>query len=475
MKKILLLNPPFLPNYSRDSRSPAVTKSGTIYYPIWLSYAAGYLLKNGINVKLIDAVTDPIPWKLFTKMLTDENYDIIAVHTSTPSIESDGEIAQDIKKIVPNAMVYLTGTHPSALPEETLKMFPELDGVIKGELEIPLLDLAQGKEPGEVRGLIYRENNKIYSGKESDFVRNLDDLEWVSKVYRTFLDPSKYFYSALRYPVITINAGRGCKYHCSFCVLPQVMTGHQVRLRSIEDIIEELKYIKKEMPWVKEIMFEDDTFTSNHEWLQEFCMQLIRKNIKLRWSANARADLDSRTLTLMKYAGLRLLFVGFESPNSETLKTIKKGISPEDQETFMIRTRAAGILVHGSFIFGLPGEDKKEILEAIEYAIKLAPDSCQFFPLIPYPGTNIYSQLDKNDLISFKKFSEYLTPEGYHSTVVNYPDLSKEMILKLCYYARIAFYKRTHYYLRKILQILKNPGEAPRIFRAYMNFRKHIK
>ncbi|MCK4666979.1 cobalamin-dependent protein, partial [Candidatus Dependentiae bacterium] len=103
MKKLLLLNPPFLPNYSRDSRSPAVTRSGTIYYPIWLSYAAGYLIRNKVNVKLIDAIAEPVPWKQFSKYLSDENYDIIAIHTSTPSIESDGKIAQDIKKILPTA------------------------------------------------------------------------------------------------------------------------------------------------------------------------------------------------------------------------------------------------------------------------------------------------------------------------------------------------------------------------------------
>ena len=254
-----------------------------------------------------------------------------------------------------------------------------------------------------------------------------------------------------------------------------MFTGHKVRLRNISDIIEEIAFIKKDMPWVKEIMFEDDTFTSNHEWLSEFCLALIRKNLKVRWSANARADLDTNTLTLMKYAGARLLFVGFESQNENTLKSIRKEITPEDQELFMIRTRALGLLVHGSFIFGLPGEDKKDIIKTIDYAIKLAPDSCQFFPLIPYPGTEIYDQLKKDGAISFEKYRDYLTPEGYHSTVLNYPHLPKEMIMKLCHFARIAFYKRTNYYLRKILQILKNPGEAPRIIKAYMNFRKHIK
>jgi radical SAM superfamily enzyme YgiQ (UPF0313 family) len=475
MKKLLLLNPPFLPNYSRDSRSPAVTRSGTIYYPIWLSYAAGYLIRKKVNVKLIDAIADPVPWKQFSKYLSDENYDIIAIHTSTPSIESDGKIAQDIKKILPTARIYLTGTHVSALPEETLKLFPDVDGVVVGELEYPLLDLAKGLPLNEVRGIVYRDGNRIFHSKPNEVFKELFQLEWVSKIYRKFLNIDNYFYSALRYPVITINAGRGCHYNCSFCVLPQVFTGHNVRLREVDDIIAELEYIKSEMPWVKEIMFEDDTFTIDQLWLKRFCLELIVRKIKIRWSANARAELSLNTLKLMKLAGLRLLFVGFESPNKKTLHSIHKEITPEQQQVFMANTRLAKVKVHGSFIFGLPGETMGDLGDTISYAIKLQPDTCQFFPLIPYPGTEMFHQLNKKGHIKFEKYRDYLTPEGYHSTVLAYPDISTYEILAMCRIARRIFYKRPGYILKKISQVLFNPGEAKRIIRAYWNFRKHMK
>lgn len=474
MKKVLLINPPFLPRYSRDSRSPAVTRSGTLYYPIWLSYLASFLLKKGVKVHLIDGVTQNINWKQLTKLISDEKFDYIVVHTSTPSIENDASIAQDIKKSFTVGKVYLMGTHVSALPIETLEKFELLDGVIVGEPENALRDLINNKNNSEVRGLTYRDGGEIFRGKEPEPLKDLTELGWVSSVYRRFLNIQDYGYSALKHPVITIMAGRGCRFNCSFCVLPQVFSGHIERRRPIKDILDELEYIGSEMPWVKEVMFEDDTFTSDPEWIIDFCVGLLRRGIKLSWSANARADLPAKSFSIMRAAGLRLLFTGFESPNRETLIRINKQLSIDEQFQFMHNAKLAGVLVHGGFILGFPDEDINDMLGTIDHAIKLDPDTAQFFPLIPYPGTPIYQELNEKGYLQFNSFRDYLTEEGFHDTVLDHPYMPKREILELCKLARIKFYKRPGYILKKMFQILKHPSEAPRIIKAFLRFRKAI-
>ena len=243
--KILCLNPPFKTEhgrFSRTSRSPAITKSGTIYYPIWLCYAAGVLEDAGHEIKVIDSCASGYNLENTLQLVAEFRPEITVLDTSTPSIYSDVKTGAEIKKILPDCFVVLMGTHPSALPEETLRLNSAIDAVAVGEADYTVRELAQKLSGADfqkiqldsayrnnilssIEGLAYRIGDGICINKRRDLIENLDELPFVSKVYHKHLDTKKYFFAASDYPEIQIMTARGCIAQCTFCVYPQTIHG----------------------------------------------------------------------------------------------------------------------------------------------------------------------------------------------------------------------------------------------------------
>ena len=174
--KVLTLNPPFLPRYSRQSRSPCVSKGGTFYMPYFLAYATGVLEKNGFAVSLIDAVAKQWSSDETVEFAKQLNPNLVVVDTSTPSIFNDVEIAYKIKNAVNGAHVSLVGTHPTASPEETLKMSANIDSVCRGEYDYTVLDLARKIESGgdlrTVDGISFRFGEKLIHNKIRPLIKD---------------------------------------------------------------------------------------------------------------------------------------------------------------------------------------------------------------------------------------------------------------------------------------------------------------
>lgn len=228
--------------------------------PYFLSYAAGVLEKEGFDVKLIDAVAKNLSREQTVELVKGENPDFVVLDTSTPSIYNDADVATAIKEAVPHAHITLVGTHPTALPYETIAL-GKIDSVCRGEYDYTLRDLAialeSGKKMETVAGLSFKKGNKVIDNAPRELIKNLDELPFVSAVYKKHLNVRDYFYASLTYPEVTILSARGCPYSCSFCNSP--FKG-SYRPRSIENVVEELEFIEKELPEVKEVMFEDETF-----------------------------------------------------------------------------------------------------------------------------------------------------------------------------------------------------------------------
>ncbi len=476
--KILVLNPPFFEKYSRSSRSPAKTKGGTIYYPLWLAYATGVLEQNNHNVKLIDAPAQNLSQQDVKEIALSFKPDLIVSDSSTASIYNDASFVSELKKET-GAFCVLVGTHVSALPEWTLKTFPDIDAVAIHEYDYILRDLAEELSKNkpdlkEVRGLAWRNNNKITINKPMPLITDLDSIPFVSKVYKKHLNVKDYFYSANLYPEITIVSSRGCPYHCKFCVWPQTLMGHNFRTRSIDNILDEMEYIQKEFPEVKEIMFEDDTFTVDKWRVLEFSKKYKERGLSITWSANARADLDLETLQAMKNSNCRLLCVGIESAEQKILDNIGKGTTVEGIRNFMKASKKAGILVHGCFIFGNQGETKETIRKTIEFAKELDPDTAQFFPIMVYPGTKTYEEFKQKGYLITNDFRQWLNKEGQHNTIVSRPGLSNKELVYFCDLARKEFYMRPKYIFKKIVQAITNPKEAIRILKSSKTFFKYL-
>lgn len=467
--KVLLLNPPFKGRFSRSSRSPAVTKGGTLYYPIWLAYAAGVMDSAGHDVLLLDGPAKEWSDRETLRRIKDFGPDLVVVDTSTPSIYSDAKFAGRVKDLT-GAHVTLVGTHPSGLPEETLQLDPRVDSICLGEFDYTVRDLAAaleaGNSPASVAELVWRDGDDIKRTAKRSKIENLDDIPFVSSVYKRFLDPADYFFAAASYPMMMIMTGRGCPFRCFFCVYPQVFHSRRYRGRSPQNVADEFAYIAREFPQVREIGIEDDCFTADKKRAAAICELLIRQGNVLPWYCNVRGDLDYTLLALMKRAGCRLVTVGFESGRQDILDAIHKGETVSKYREFARDARRAGVLVHGCIMTGNPGDTPETLRESYEFAREINCDSMQFYPLYVYPGTEAFAWAEENGYLKTRDFSKWLTPEGTHDTVIDLPGFPGAEMMRLCDDYLKRYHLRPSYLLMKAIQAVRSPREGYRSLKS---------
>jgi len=225
---------------------------------------------------------------------------------------------------------------------------------------------------------------------------------------------------------------------------------------------------------VKAIFIEDDTFTANKKRCREFSEEIIKRGIRISWTANARADVDYETLRIMKASGCRCLCAGFESGDQDVLNRMHKGITLEKVERFFGDARKAGILIHGCFMMGNPGDTKGTLKKTLELAKGLSPDTAQFYPIMLYPGTEGYKWAQEKGYLTTTDYSKWLTEEGLHNCVLSTSELSSEELVKFCDYSRRSFYFRPSYIASKLRQMLLHPEEIARILKAARTSIKYL-
>ena len=481
--KVLFLNPPFFPMYSRESRSPSVTKSSTLYWPMFLAYAAGSAEADGNEILLLDAPAMDLGRDEVLNRAAEFGAEAAVLQTSTPSIHNDVEVAAALKRKLPALKTVLIGPHVSAEPVETLEMGDAADYVVVGEADRTVRDLIRslrgdaGAVPAEeLPGVASRTPGGVRVNPEGPKIEDLDSLPWVSKVYRRHLHSCyrRYFYGANLNPIVVILAGRGCPFRCTYCVIPQTLMGHAYRKRSPKDVVDELEYIVGNFDPLGEVFFEDDTFTSDRKQTAAICEEILKRGLKLTWSANARADVPEELLLLMKKAGCRELCVGFESASPEVLKNIRKGLPDGSQERFVAAARKAGILIHGCFMVGNKGDTRETLEATLEFAKRLNPNTAQFYPIMAYPGTEAFAELRAAGRLKTTDYREWLDRNGFHNTTVVCDNLSSQELVDFCDRARREFYLRPGYVLRQVSVALRNPKERYRLMRGFGTLVKHL-
>lgn len=478
--RVLFLNPPFMGGaYSRTSRSPAITKSGTVYYPFWLAYSAGLTESDDrFEVKLVDAAAEGWSQDDVLKLAREFRPRLVVIDTSTASIYADTEIGTQIKQALGDCFVVLTGTHVTAVPEETLAGAPAIDAVAKGEHDATLLELARvleaGGDPATLTGLVVRDADFIRVNPDRALIKDLDALPLVSATYKKHLDVYKYFFSAAQYPMVMIITSRGCPYKCAWCVYPQTLHREKFRARSAENVVAEFDYIHSALPLVNEIGIEDDLFVADRRRLRRICELLIDRPYRINWWCDTRTDLSYEDMRLMKEAGCRLLIAGFESASQETLDAIRKGTQADDAFTFCESADKAGLLIHGCFVFGQIGENRESMRKTLDLALQLPIDNAQFFPMMVYPGTTAYEWARTNGYLKTTDYRQWLTPDGLHNSVVDTPDLKSDEVVAFCNQARKEFYLRPRYVLKKALQSLTDLQEARRNLKGARKLVAHM-
>lgn len=468
MKKTLFLNPPSFDGFDggAGARYQAKREITSFWYPTWLAQPAALVEGS----KLIDAPPHDLTVEDVLKIAKD--YELVIMHTSTPSLANDVKCAEAIKAQNPNAQVGFIGAHVAVLPEQTLKENPILDFVCRNEFDYTCKELAEGKPFDRIKGLSYRDNDRnIKHSPERDLIHDWDAMPSVLPIYDRDLDISKYFIGYLLHPYISFYTGRGCPAKCTFCLWPQTIGGHQYRAKTPAAVGREMAKAKAIFgDRVQEYMFDDDTFTIDKQ--RAIAISEYLKKLKLTWSCNARANLDYDTLKQLRDNNLRLLLVGFESGNQQILDGIKKGIKLEVARKFMENCRKLGITVHGTFIIGLPNETQETIEETIRFACEVSPHTIQVSIAAPYPGTELYQQAQTNGWFTDNSL---VANSGIQMSTLQYPHLKSEQIEDAVEQMYRRFYFRPRAIIPIVGEMLTNPQMLVRRLREGREFFAYLK
>jgi hopanoid biosynthesis associated radical SAM protein HpnJ len=455
MKKTLFLQAPSFDGFDggAGARYQARREIQSFWYPTWLAQPAALVEGS----KLIDAP----PHRLkFQDIAPDAvNHDLVVLHTSTPSFSSDVKTVEALKALKPGLKIGMIGAKVAVEPDATLKASSAIDFVARNEFDFTIKDVAEGRDFGRIAGLSWRNaDGAVVHNEDRAILENMDTLPFVTPVYKRDLVIENYFIGYLKHPYISFYSGRGCKSRCTFCLWPQTIGGHRYRTRSVGHVIEELAWAQKAFPQVKEFFFDDDTLTDNLPRVEALAREIGKLGIT--WSCNAKANVPRATLKVLKDNGLRLLLVGYESGNQQILHNIKKGMRVDVARQFAKDCRELGIVVHGTFILGLPGETKETIEETIRFAIEINPHTLQVSLAAPYPGTFLYKQAQENHWFA-QENADMLTDRGVQLAALSYPHLSHTEIFQ----SVDAFYRRFYFRAPKIAAIAGEMVRSPDILK----------
>ncbi len=444
MMKTLFLQPPSFDGFDggAGSRYQAKREIKSFWYPTWLAQPAALVPGS----RLVDAPPAGLTMDEVLPMAKD--YELIVIHTSTPSFNSDCKVAELMKGINPSVKIGFVGAKVAVKPQESMEASAALDFVARNEFDFTCLEIAQGRDWATVDGITWRNaEGKIVHNKDRAILEDMDQLPFVTDVYKRDLHIEDYFIGYLKHPYISIYTGRGCKSRCTFCLWPQTVGGHRYRVRSPEHVAAEIRQAMKDFPQVKEFFFDDDTFTDNLPRAEAIAKELGKLGVT--WSCNAKANVPYETLKVLKANGLRLLLVGYESGNQQILHNIKKGLLIETAKKFTKDCHELGIKIHGTFILGLPGETTETIRETISYAKEINPHTIQVSLAAPYPGTFLYDQAVENGWLDAAN-AELIDDSGIQIAPLTYPHLSHNEI----FHSVEDFYKKFYFRAPKIMAIV---------------------
>src|SRR5947208_13256286 len=414
----------------------------SFWFPTWLAQPAALVEDS----KLIDA--PPHQLKFEDVVPEAMRRDLVVMHTSTPSFSVDVRTAEGLKALKPSLKIGMIGAKVAVEPEASLKASTAIDFVARNEFDFTIKEVAEDRDFARIAGLSWRNaDGLVVHNEDRAVLESMDDLPFVTPIYKRDLVIENYFSGYLKHPYISFYTGRGCKSRCTFCLWPQTIGGHRYRTRSVGHVIEELAWAQKAFPQVKEFFFDDDTLTDNLPRVEALAREIGK--LGMVWSCNAKANVPRSTLKVLTDYRLRLLLVGYESCNQKILHNIKKGMRVDVAKRFAKDCRELGIVTHGTFILGLPGETKETIEETIRFAVEVNPNTIQVSLAAPYPGTFLHAQAIANGWLVHEN-AQLLTQRGSQVAALNYPHLSHTEIFR----SVDDFYKRFYFRAPKIAAIL---------------------
>ena len=464
--RTLFLNPPSYEGFDggAGARYQAKREIRSYWYPTWLAQPAA-LVPDSL---LVDA---PAAGKTLADVVAlARDRDLVVLYTSSPTFAGDAQVAEALKEARPSLLIGFAGPKVAVEPESSLLASPAIDFVAREEFDFTLAEVADGRPLAQVAGLSYQDRTgAVIHNPDREILQDMDRLPFVTPVYKRDLRIEDYYIGYLRHPYVSLYTGRGCRSRCTFCLWPQTVGGHRYRTRSVASVLTEAALARELFPQMKELFFDDDTFTDDRGRAEEIARGLGR--LGLTWSCNAKANVPRETLQVMRDNGLRLLLVGYESGDQQILINIKKGLRVERAKRFAADCRDLGVTVHGTFILGLPGETRETIQETIKFAREVNPHTIQVSVAAPYPGTELYRQAKENGWLPDDDDGTTLVSDnGTQLAALSYPGLGRAEILD----SVDTFYKRFYFRAGKIAEMsaemARHPDMAARRLREGREF-----
>ena len=474
MADVFVLNPPVVKDFCRSARWAARSRGRVQRHPDWLLTAVAVLEKEGFGVGFLDAAAMNLEGHEVLSALKKSSPGLVVLHTTTPSIDSDLSYGSLAKELLPNCRTVAVGPHVTAEPEDTLRRANgTLDAVVRGEYDYTLRELAHlansdwnNSGLSEILGISYHGDGNEPVHTESRSYLDVNELPFPSWQH---IDPRRYRDAGKRFPFITLISGRGCFGRCTFCRDVPLMEGNKLRMRDPQVVVDEIEYDFSLFPYLREVMFETDTFTASPSHVEGVCREILKRNLKITWSCNCRTDVNLNLLPLMKRAGCRMLMVGFEFGTQEALDAVRKGTTLEQSVRLAKEAQRLGFTVHGCFMFGAPGETIQSARKTIEFAKSLPMDTVQFSGICAYPGSEIYQWARDNGSLVPNTWREWVDANWEQVTVLNYPELSKEEIDRLIDRGLKEFYLLPRQILRMAMGV-RSADELKRKLYGFKNF-----
>lgn len=447
VKKVLLIYPP-APIMNREDRCQQPVKDLLVIPPLPpmdLMYMAAVAEEVGHTAKIVDYSLIENPLEKLKQDLAEFQPDYLVLNVASTTFENDLSVLAVAKEILPNIITVAKGAHFLTSNTDVLYKYKQLDLIIVGEAEKTLKEILEGKAYPKIKGICYKDGFAAKFTGNRPFIKDLDTLPFPA---RHLVDNNLFRRPDNNKVQAIIKVSRGCPFHCFFCLATPV-SGPKVRVRSAENIIEEIRECVEKYK-ITNFLFWSDVFNYDREWTLDLCEKIIESGLNITWSSNTRADTaDEEMAELMYESGCRLVSIGVESGSQYMLDKIGKKITIDQIRKTVKIFRKAKIKIYNYFVIGLPWDNEATIEETIQLAIALNSDFVSFYTATPLPGTRFCKFAQENNLFNGNNSWE----NAYFYPVIKTMCLSKERVFELHKSAIKRFYLRPRYILRAIFNI----------------------
>lgn len=386
--------------------------------PLGILQLAAYLERESpdAEMKVVDCQAESLDWNGLEQRIESFYPDVVASsELATCNTYLVARTLATAKKVKPHVLTVAGGQHFTATAQESLREYPEIDVIVRGEGEETLLELVKSASEGNpfsrVKGISYRSNGEIVKTPTRPLIENLDDLPFPGYHFvKDFIH--KYHFTMMAGPDIIysiIEGSRGCQHRCTFCTQWRHWGG-RYRCKSGKRIADEMEFCYRKFN-SRFIWLTDDNFTLEKH-ASDLCDEILKRGLgdEIMWFVQARCDdvVKHRDLVpKMRRAGNRWILLGAESHGKSILQSLNKKIDPEETREAVRILKENDIFAQAMFILGHRGDSAESIADLRRFANDVDPDLVIFTLLTPFPGTETYKLARENKWIEDSNWANY--------------------------------------------------------------------